>query len=294
MITLDRMELADLASPNALVHGLLKQLPDIPIPVPIQEIALALDIKNIMPLTTKGFEGGLVADSTKSEGTILVNKNSSRQRQRFTIGHELGHFLSPWHEPATPEGFLCTSHDFIAADMRASDKVKRMESEANLFSAGILMPMQQFRKDLRSLGGPELEHIIKLANTYDVSKEALSRRYVGLHDECCAVVVSKDGHYLYSYRHDDFPFVDLQRGNPLPKGALSKTSNASEGTITEWAEVPPYTWTSNTKKLTALFEQTMRQQQGYRITLLHAEVQDEEEEREEDDLQESWTPRFHR
>jgi hypothetical protein len=294
MITLDRMALADLASPAALVQGLLKQLPDIPIPVPIEEIARALDINDIKPLTTKGFEGGLVTDTTKSEGTILVNQNNSRGRQRFTIGHELGHFLSPWHEPATPDGFLCMSRDFVATDVRARDKVKRMEAEANRFSAGLLMPMLPLRKDLRRLGGPELAHIVTLADTYDVSKEALGRRYVELHDECCALVISKDDRYLYSYRHDDFPFVDLQKDNPLPKGSLSKTSSAPEGIITEWAEVPPYTWISQPRKVTALFEQTMRQHQGYRITLLQTELRDEEEEAEEDDLEESWTPRFRR
>ena len=90
---ISRMDLADLGSPEALVEGILKQVSDLPIPVPIEDIARSVDITNITFIGTDSFEGGLVTDRDKSEGVILVNRRSGRRRRRFTVSHELGHFL---------------------------------------------------------------------------------------------------------------------------------------------------------------------------------------------------------
>lgn len=50
-------------------------------------------------LTTQGFEVGLLTDRVRSRGIVLVRNAVSPQRRRFTIGHELGHFLMPSHVP---------------------------------------------------------------------------------------------------------------------------------------------------------------------------------------------------
>jgi Zn-dependent peptidase ImmA (M78 family) len=114
-VPISRMDLADFGSPEAIAQGILKLVPDLPIPVPIEDLARQLDIIDIMPLETDGFEGGLLTDENKAEGIILVNESNPRQRRRFTVGHELGHFLSPWHKPRTPDGFLCSADDMRMA-----------------------------------------------------------------------------------------------------------------------------------------------------------------------------------
>jgi Zn-dependent peptidase ImmA (M78 family) len=45
------------------------------------------------------FEGALLTTAERDTGAIVVNKNASPQRQRFTLAHELGHLLNPWHVP---------------------------------------------------------------------------------------------------------------------------------------------------------------------------------------------------
>ena len=82
---ISRMDLADLGSPETLVEGILKQVPDMSIPVPIEDIARSVDITDIAPIGATGFEGGLITDRDKSEGVILVNRESHRLRQRFTV-----------------------------------------------------------------------------------------------------------------------------------------------------------------------------------------------------------------
>lgn len=292
MMTLDRMELADLVAPDAIAQGIIKQLPDLTLPVPIDDIARALDIVDIQAIETQGFEGGLVTFPDKSEGTILVNKRNTQQRQRFTVGHELGHFLCPWHNPAADNRFLCKSGDFISCDTTTKNKMAKMEAEANRFSACLLMPLAQIRKHVRSRKEPSLVHIWELADVYDVSKEALGRRYIEIHDECCALVLSRNGEFLHSYRHDDFPYINFIKDQPLPKGSVCVTDGSPEGGMSDWEEIQPETWTNQPAKLSALYEQTVLQANGYRMTLLQAELRDEEDDAEETGLQESWTPRF--
>ena len=52
-----------------------------------------------------------MTDRQKSYGAILVNGASSPRRRRYTIGHELGHFLNEHHVPTMEDGFQCTKED---------------------------------------------------------------------------------------------------------------------------------------------------------------------------------------
>src|SRR3712207_1437078 len=93
------------ANPVRLAAAIHDQLGLSAGPVPVEAIAAALDIVEIRARETIGLEGALVTTEERGEGMILVRAGASRQRRRFTIAHELGHFLNPWHEPVTPIGF---------------------------------------------------------------------------------------------------------------------------------------------------------------------------------------------
>ena len=54
MITISRIDLADFTTPERIVDGIIHQVSDLPIPVPVEEIAQMLDIISIEPLTTRG------------------------------------------------------------------------------------------------------------------------------------------------------------------------------------------------------------------------------------------------
>src|SRR5262249_8702081 len=108
-----RIDLADAASPERLVIEILKHEPELPIPVPIEQLCTQLDIVEIKPLTTPGFEGALLTDADKHSGIILYNQASRPKRRRFTIAHELCHFLDPSHLPDTQGQFLCSQADML-------------------------------------------------------------------------------------------------------------------------------------------------------------------------------------
>jgi len=80
-------------------------------PVPVAAIAAALDIVEIRTAATRGLEGALVTTEERSEGIIMVRAGATSQRRRFTVGHELGHFLNPEHKTTTETGFACTEKD---------------------------------------------------------------------------------------------------------------------------------------------------------------------------------------
>ncbi len=97
-MSVSRMDLADAGSPETLVKRILKAEPSLSVPVPIQELCTRLGIIGIEDLDSDAFEGGLVTDANRSEGTILV-KRGGEPRRRFTIAHELGHSLHAHHVP---------------------------------------------------------------------------------------------------------------------------------------------------------------------------------------------------
>ncbi|MFZ1008145.1 MAG: ImmA/IrrE family metallo-endopeptidase, partial [Candidatus Sulfotelmatobacter sp.] len=220
-MTVARIDLADVGSPERLVIEILKAEPDLPIPIPIERLAFQLDIAEIKELETDGFVGGLITNETKSTGVILVKQNLRNERRRFTVAHELGHFLIPAHRPGKSDRFLCSLNDLLALDSKIADRRLSWEAEANRFASLLLVPPPVFRKDANLSKDPDLQEIVRLAGQYEVSKEVLGRAYVNYREEPVAFVVTQNGKVLrYFYRKEDFPFVTVRWGAPVPKGSL--------------------------------------------------------------------------
>jgi hypothetical protein len=284
-----RMDLADCATPEKLLSEIHKlQAGTYPVPIPIEDWALALDITAIEALETEGFEGGLMMFPDRSSGTILVNEKASHRRRRFTIGHELGHFLLPWHTPRSGQGFLCSSKDMsVFRATPGGDRYVEMEAQANQFSAGLLMPAPLVRADLRARRNFEVSHIVELSDRYDVSKEAMARRCVDLHDDAIAVVFSRAGIVVRTYRGKDFPRLILAARDELPAGSIAKQAKLAAGQSSGWGEAPADRWSANAKGTVS--EQTIGQQDGFRMTLLAFEA-DGDDQDDDEDVERAWAP----
>jgi len=277
---LDRMELDGVGSPEEIAAKIHELVPDMPIPVPINQIAQKLDIIQIKPLKTEGFEGGLLTQPERTNGIIFVNENSYDRRKRFTIGHELGHFLLEHHSPENGEGFLCSSDNMNRIKATEGDFPAKMEVEANRFAVELLLPKTHFKKDLRRMRHLEIEHIPQLSIKYNVSKDAVARRYVQLQDEPCAIVISQNKKFLRAYRHPEFPFVEFNMDAELPWQSCATSFAGAPGTTSEWNEVDAGVWTDVEKhSFSVIAEQTLVQNNGFRMTLLTFD----DEELEDDD-----------
>lgn len=274
-----RLDLDGTGSPMGLVTKILKAEPDLPIPVPIEELARQLDIESITDLKTAGFEGGLLTDECRSRGIILVNRESPRQRRRFTIGHELGHFLIPTHKPVKAEQFLCSRENMQQWALKDQNAYFRMEAEANTFSALILMPPPALRKMMGTLGDPNLENVLRVAKHFDVSKDAAARAYAEHHSELVAIAVVKDGVVLRTYKGLKFPRLCVPYQSPVPLQSMfhRKAKNASASEL-EAARAEFWLESERFTKLPALYEQVVHQKDGHALILLWAEASEEEDE----------------
>ncbi|MDR3488656.1 MAG: ImmA/IrrE family metallo-endopeptidase [Bradyrhizobium sp.] len=279
-----RMDLDGAGSPTALVAKILKAEPDLALPIPIEDLARQLDIKEIRELDTEGFEGGLITDAARSTGFILVNRTARGGRRRFTIGHELGHFLMTHHKPPPGNGFRCR-----ASDMRRWSKEdtgpQRWEVEANEFSALILMPPPMWRRELQRYHDPDLEQIVSLAKLFDVSKEAAARAYSQYHEKCVAIIVARDGRIDKIYRDvRRYPLMCVKVGDAVPPSSALFRGPKELGQASDLVEARAELWLQSEwgKPMAELSEQVMLQQNGYALILLWAEVQGEEEEYDPD------------
>lgn len=284
-------------SPEGLVARILKLELNLPIPVPIEKLCEQLDIKEIKSHSSDSFEGCLITDTDRSAGVILFNEASSKERRRFTIAHELGHFLIPSHFPDAAGRFLCSREDMLLQSAKENDRRRRMEVEANRFASLILIPPPVLRVELRNCRAPNLEHIPRLARHFEVSKEALSRAYAEHHNELVAIVVVRDGQVLRSYRNRvSFPFIQPTNGNRVPSGSMYHRNTLVQNTASDFVECVPDNWidVKRGERAPMLYEQVYPQRDGFALILLHLVKPDEDEAEEERSLERSWEPQFRR
>jgi Zn-dependent peptidase ImmA (M78 family) len=260
--------------------AILKAEPSLPIPVPIEQLCHRLDIVEIQALTTEGFEGGLLTDRERSSGIILVKNGVSRQRRRFTLGHELGHFLMPSHVPDEKGRFLCSKNDMSLLSPKEGDRRAKMEVEANRFSSLILMPPPALRIEIGKNSAPSLEHMLSLATKFDVSKDAMARAYAEYHSEMIAFVVVHDGKVVRSYRNKmRFPFITALRGKAVPERSLFYRKGLRIGVPSDVDTRLPENWidVERGRQAPTMSEQVYLQSNGFALIMLWYEPADDPE-----------------
>lgn len=264
-----RLDLDGTYSPMGLVTKILEHEPDLKIPVPIQQLAHDLDISEIQPLKTEGFEGGLLTDEARSFGAILVNETNNKYRQRFTVAHELAHFLIAYHKPRNPEeGFLCDRKSMNSWDTKSQNAYFKMEAEANLFASLLLMPPPHLRSLLNKQKFNSLSTVLEIHKQFLVSKEAAARAFAE-HTENIAIIISKDNKYLHSYRNRNFPWIDLKRDNPIPQVSGVYTDLVI-GRPNTYDETQAEYWISTDigSRIPRMNEQVMLQSSGFAMIML--------------------------
>lgn len=132
-------------------------------PVDVEVIAKYLGftvLKYPLPDTTSGLT--FIEEGIK---TIGVNSTHAPTRQRFSVAHELGHYLSG-HESYDGGGTHVEDRPSYL------DPQHRQEVEANEFAAELLMPSAWVKRDAAAGGLAELD-AVALAKSYGVSEQAM-------------------------------------------------------------------------------------------------------------------------
>ena len=164
-------------------------------------------------------------------------------------------------------------------DTRDQDRRRRIEAEANHFAALLLMPPPVLRARLRQIYRPDVADLVRLARKFDVSKDALARAYAEYSREAVAIVVIRDSRILRIYRSvRNFPWIDVSPGQSVPVGSSHHSGPRSSGHISPAQECEPTLWLSeaDARKVETLTEQVLRQQDGFALLMLYAEMVDED------------------
>lgn len=149
-------------------HNILLMYRIIEPPIDVEKIATLLDFKVIPFDFPETMSAVIKIDGTKK--VIAFNKNKPEVRQRFSIAHELGHYLS---------GHNNFSHEkevFVDREKKYLDPYHRDEEEADEFAAELLMPETILKKDV-------LENRLDaatLAKKYNVSEQAMWLQLINL------------------------------------------------------------------------------------------------------------------
>lgn len=112
---------------------------------------------------------------------ISVNKKDHYYRQRFTMAHELGHFM--YH--AQKMGDVGTSDSVRYRSLDNSNIGDQEEIEANKFGASILMPEDlviKYAVEKKLINGDQVNQdaLKEIATAFQVSKVAMEIRINGL------------------------------------------------------------------------------------------------------------------
>lgn len=151
------------------------------VPIDLPSITKQLNLKVVysdeIPDTVSG-----VLDCRNSESPlILINKNKSENHQRFSLAHEIGHYLlhsfdGQLHMDGSMGVFFRSSLEGTTPSPNKSYSVK-MEREANVFAAELLMPKDLLEKEVNSRSQSiDMTLVEELAKIFAVSQIAMAIR----------------------------------------------------------------------------------------------------------------------
>jgi Zn-dependent peptidase ImmA (M78 family) len=205
----------------------------------------------IREVDAEGFDGTLVRALDGPKGIIAV-KRSIREntRKRFTIAHEIGHYLLPGHrvlENVCESAMVESWHKGLA----------RPEIEANEFAVELLLPARLVRDSLR-LTDPSLHAIRRVANEYETSLSATTCRFVGLTDLPCAAVWSERKRTKWCRPSQGLPFYFSTEGLPC-EGSFAYRLFESKSAPDDLSEVRPESWLDrrDAERVARLFEHSI-------------------------------------
>ena len=209
--------------PDAVDLEVLRQmLPTTPYGKDVREI------KAPMVLDIDSCEGILVRNPNDiAEGGIFFNGKVSPERRRFTIAHELGHFIL---HRGQQQSFNCDKESVYSG----IDTIRVIEREADDFASNLLMPgdllrdwISNQRIDLRVLSG--------IAKRFQVSIEALCIRFIKFTTQRAILVYWDNGYVKYEWRSSSAvkTRAKIRRsGDPAepPSGTLAADASVTQ----EW------------------------------------------------------------
>jgi Zn-dependent peptidase ImmA (M78 family) len=226
-------------------------------PIDLRKVADELGLLVQEAPLDDNLDGCLVTDGTV--GGILLNRNvQDEHRRRYTLGHEIGHFVLHKDVRVLPE----------TVDEVGSFFLDRIEREANTFSSYLLMPPFLMPKNLGQ-EPPTLEQGDALVEHFQVSLAAALRRLVRESHWGCALVVTRDGEIQWAVRSQYFEAF-IPTGKRPHQNTMAAMLLRTGGPDQDGSKVPAHAWVEGTlaEGDAQVGEQSRRLENGYVYSLL--------------------------
>lgn len=233
---------------------------------PVEVTPLALEAARIFgwsdPITQvqaadiKGFEGALFPGDGKREWLLLYNNAVlSPGRVRFTQAHELGHYIL--HRQSR-DSFQCSDSDML----NWSQDDRDIEAQADLFASYLLMPLDDYRKQVSS--AVDLDLLGHCADRYGVSLTAAILKWLQYTDEKAVMVMSNNGFINWAWSSEPAAkagafFRTRKNIVPVPEGSLASTPSIKHDR--QGSNIPASVWFPNADPKTPVREMKIHAEQ---------------------------------
>lgn len=178
--TQDRRPAAILETVEARAERLLGELGVQTAPIPVDRVAARVGLQVERTSFGDDVSGVLVIEDGR--GVIGVNAAHAPVRQRFTIAHEIGHYIL--HRDQLSVFIDKQMRQYLAAfrDGQSASGEHRREREANGFAAALLMPAALLREEVARLrlDLEDEESVGILAARFKVSQRAMDLRLLNV------------------------------------------------------------------------------------------------------------------
>jgi hypothetical protein len=266
--------------------------------LPIDPIAIARD-KGVevvaKPAQDAGVSGMLIRVG-QEYAIAYATHIDNEPFQRFSVGHELGHYCLPGH----PEAVLGpTGVHQSRADFRSTN---RYEIEADRFSAGLVMPRHLFSPAV-ARAGQGFAAIETLAQLCKTSLHATAIRYTQCSPDPVAIVISTGDRIDHCFMSDELKTLDgidwIRKREAVPRGTATYAFNQDASSVVAGARADGTSnlqhWFGGTYDVEVTEDIVGLGSYGRTLTVLYEiELPDEEEREQDSAMRESWTPRFRR
>ena len=135
-------------------------------PVKLGALAERLGVKVLLSTLPRGTSGQIGQEN--GHFVIRINRHEAKQRQRFTLAHELAHYLLHRDRIIAEGGW---SENVL---LRAPNQPIQIEYEANRLASDLIIPSHLLEKATADYTGPMTSEVIEdLARRFGVSTAAM-------------------------------------------------------------------------------------------------------------------------
>lgn len=176
-------------------------------------------------------EGSIIGTTAKA--IISINSDAHPKRQRFSLGHELGHWVND-RGPKMP--FRCDTNAMRQRENRPGDFAQHREVRANAFAADLMMPVFIWKKYCEALD-VTWDSIRYVANVFNVSLTSAAIRLVEKSIYPCMIVCwDRYGKRRWFSRNSNVPENIWPIERVIHPNKYFVTSNALQIDADKWIE----------------------------------------------------------